>query len=67
MFCVKCQHDLIDCDCLDLKERLERIGQSPNIASRRCKEFNHHYAICDCKDPEWVIKVGGTQESEEQS
>lgn len=31
MFCLKCQKDLADCVCPDLKERLAAIGASPHI------------------------------------
>ncbi len=59
MFCVKCQTDLSECACEDLKERLEKIGKSPYIASKWCSKCNSHYAICKCKVPEWYIRQGG--------
>jgi hypothetical protein len=31
MWCVKCNHDLYECTCPDLKERLETINSHPNI------------------------------------
>jgi hypothetical protein len=31
MWCVKCNKDLSQCDCPDLKERLSRLAQCPSI------------------------------------
>jgi hypothetical protein len=31
MWCMQCNHDLSECICPDLKERLESLRQCPNI------------------------------------
>jgi hypothetical protein len=32
MFCTKCQHDLSECECPDLIERMAKLSQHPNFA-----------------------------------
>ena len=36
MFCCKCQRDLSECVCPDLKERLEALRNSPFIHQPSC-------------------------------
>lgn len=60
MFCVKCQHDLSECKCPDLKERLKRIANIPNLAVRWCVKCDSHYSQCKCQEPDWKIKTNPT-------
>ena len=55
MFCGKCQNDLVKCICPDIDERLAKIGNSPNIAFRKCLKCGKHYARCQCDEPKWGI------------
>lgn len=32
MFCAKCQHDLSECECPDLVERMAKLSQHPHFA-----------------------------------
>ena len=54
MWCCKCQHDLSECTCPDLMERLNRAAQG-NFAYKRCTICQKHYAQCRCTNPEWEI------------
>ena len=57
MFCIKCQHDLGECTCLDLKERMDKLSGSSYLAMRWCRKCDNHYAVCKCKKPDWHVKV----------
>jgi len=56
MYCMKCNHNLADCLCPDLQERLQRIAQDSNFVYRKCTKCNLHYSKCKCKQPEWIIE-----------
>jgi len=56
MFCGKCQKDLSECCCDDLKERLQDAVDGGHFVYRYCKKCDQHYAKCKCEDPEWAIK-----------
>jgi len=57
MFCTKCQNDLADCTCPDIKERLASLNKSSNFLTRVCMLCGHHYSQCDCHDPEWTVNT----------
>jgi len=56
MWCMQCKKDLVDCTCPDIKERLAKIFDHPNLAARWCKKCDNHYSQCKCEQPEWIIK-----------
>lgn len=56
MFCAKCQNDLSECTCPDIKERLKKISERNNILTKWCAECDNHYSQCKCKNPSWTIK-----------
>lgn len=58
MYCMKCNHDLSECTCPDIKERLAAISNHPNIAVKWCRKCDNHYAQCRCPEPEFYIKTG---------
>jgi hypothetical protein len=62
MWCVKCQHDLTECTCPDLPERLQALIESGSLAYRKCSICDLHYALCKCPNPVWV--VGGLSKKE---
>jgi hypothetical protein len=59
MFCMKCNHELSECTCPDLQERLGKIASSGNFMYRACKKCGNHYAKCKCEEPEWIVVGGG--------
>lgn len=64
MFCTKCQKDLSECTCEDIKERLAKISESPHIATRWCVKCDNHYSQCKCENPVWGIKSGTNKPQE---
>ena len=32
MYCLTCKHDLIDCDCPDIEERLDDMAECPSLS-----------------------------------
>jgi len=56
MWCMKCNHNLADCSCPDLQERLQSVTKNANFAYKKCAKCNLHYAKCKCEQPEWIIE-----------
>ncbi len=55
MWCMKCNHELSDCTCSDINERLASIGGAGGtLVYRACKVCKKHYAQCRCKEPLWT-------------
>jgi hypothetical protein len=48
MWCMKCNHDLMDCTCPDLKERLASANASPYVFIQTCKTCGEHHSRCKC-------------------
>ena len=59
MWCMKCQNELYECTCNDLKERIDKLSNSGGFAMKWCKKCDNHYAVCKCEKPEWIVKMGG--------
>jgi len=59
MWCMKCQHDLQECTCPDIAERLRAISSSPNILSKWCIVCDKHYSQCTCPNPVWGVRTSG--------
>lgn len=59
MWCAKCNHELSDCACPDIQERLRSLSRSPNIISRWCLTCDKHYSQCKCETPVWGTRSGG--------
>ena len=55
MFCTKCQNDLSQCICDDIKERLASLHGNKYVTYKLCKKCGEHYKRCQCKEPEWVL------------
>ena len=66
MWCGKCDHDLVECDCPDLKERMDKIIRSKFILSRVCATCKNHYAVCECETPVWTTSDKIDFEGEEK-
>jgi len=64
MFCCKCQNDLSDCICEDLKERLASLNNSPYFIYRKCRKCNLHYSKCKCGEPDWTTSHEGVELNE---
>lgn len=55
MWCIRCDHDLSDCHCPDLQERLSAIGGAGGpLIYRACVLCKKHYAKCACAEPIWT-------------
>ncbi len=54
MWCVKCNHDLSECTCPDIDERLASLAKSPHFVYRMCKVCGKHYDRCKCENPIWI-------------
>ena len=59
MYCEKCKHDLADCNCEDLQERLNKLSVNQHLVYRMCNICVLHYAKCVCKTPVWVRSDNG--------
>lgn len=60
MFCAKCQHDLMDCTCEDLAERMASLsGEGGMFVARWCGACDNHYAVCKCEAPVWGTRSDG--------
>ena len=60
MFCSKCEHDLEQCTCLDLAERMRSLsGLDGPMIARWCQKCDNHYAACRCEVPKWVARSNG--------
>lgn len=58
MWCIKCNHDLSECTCPDLMDRLNSVAEGGNFVYRRCRVCQMHYSQCKCVEPNWEL-VGG--------
>jgi len=56
MWCCKCNKDLSQCTCPDLKERLDKAAAKGKFVYKCCKICGQHYERCKCEKPEFVIK-----------
>lgn len=52
MWCAKCQHDLVDCTCPDLEERLARASRGGHFVTLFCKLCGLHKDRCRCEAPD---------------
>lgn len=59
MWCCKCNHDLTQCVCSDIDERLERLSMSPHLALRWCLKCNRHADRCICIPEDDHQSLGG--------
>ena len=57
MYCCKCQNDLADCTCDDIKERLARLKSSNHLYMRWCAKCDNHYSQCKCDNPVWTTNT----------
>lgn len=53
MWCIKCNHDLGECICLDLQQRLESLRGV--LVYKMCIACMQHYSKCVCKEPVWAL------------
>ena len=53
MFCTKCQHEIKECICSDIDERLQNSG----LVYRICKVCGKHYDRCKCESPLWTTNL----------
>ena len=60
MICGKCDHDLEECTCPDLGERMrEACDPGTHVVCRWCSDCDQHYAVCRCPNPTWMIRSDG--------
>ena len=59
MFCMKCNHDLQDCTCEDINQRLSELSGGGHIVFRMCQICALHYSRCSCENPIWVRSDNG--------
>lgn len=59
MYCMECKHDLGDCTCPDIDDRLSKLTGSHNLIFKMCQICALHYARCKCKIPIWVRSDNG--------
>lgn len=57
MWCSKCNNDLKDCTCDDIKERLASLKDSKHLLMRWCAKCDNHYSQCKCDDPVQTTNV----------
>lgn len=50
MFCTRCKNVVIDCECDDIEERLERLAEHPNFETNRCRNCQEHRQGCECDE-----------------
>lgn len=48
VFCIICQHDLADCTCPDIEERLRSLQEHPAWHIPDCKKCGKPASICRC-------------------
>jgi hypothetical protein len=58
MWCLKYNHDVGECTCPDINERLARAFSSDQVIAKWCRKCDKHYARCRCESPEWTTKGG---------
>jgi hypothetical protein len=51
MWCMICNHDLMDCTCPDIDQRLSKLANAPDLALRWCEACNRHQDRCICVPP----------------
>lgn len=54
MICTVCSHEIKNCTCGDIDERLEEIHNDANVIFKICRICSKHYERCQCKKPEWT-------------
>ena len=60
MFCMKCQHDLSECTCPDLQERLKKATAGAPVAIKWCRRCDKSYHACHCERPGFYVRGGST-------
>ena len=48
MFCTRCQHDLAECTCSDIEQRLETLSKNKGWALERCDICGEFGPRCMC-------------------
>lgn len=56
MWCCKCNRDLSECVCPDIKERLNAVAGMGSFVYRKCNKCGEHYSRCKCPEPGWVVE-----------
>lgn len=64
MWCCKCNRDLSECVCPDIKERLAGAVGGGRFAYKKCLRCGEHYSRCKCEQPEWKIEGAPKQPGE---
>lgn len=60
MHCDRCDKALERCTCGGITERMRRLSDTGGpVAARWCAKCDHHYAECDCKEPDWKLRMNG--------
>ena len=62
MWCMKCNHDVSECSCPDIAERLLGVSDGPHNIARWCLACDRHYSQCKCANPIWGTRSGGREE-----
>jgi hypothetical protein len=61
MWCMNCNHDLSECDCPDLEQRLREAQTSPHIYIPDCLKCGKPRPLCRCTEPAAPRKERGKQ------
>lgn len=56
MWCMNCKHDLSECECPDLQERLQSAMAGGHVAIKWCSKCDHSYHSCRCAAPDFYIR-----------
>ena len=59
MWCGKCNHELFECTCPDIEERLNSLRTSKHVASHFCRKCDKHHSQCRCETPEFYFPAEG--------
>lgn len=55
MWCMKCNHDVADCTCSDINERLLSVAQGGHAAFTFCRTCKEYKSRCQCDTPDFEL------------
>ncbi|HLB37500.1 MAG TPA: hypothetical protein VJL31_13090 [Gemmatimonadales bacterium] len=61
---MKCNHDLTECACPDLAERLGRAIGGGHLVVKWCSACDKSYHQCRCTAPQFYNRYNAAQEGE---
>jgi len=55
MWCGQCDHDLVECQCPDLQQRMRKLTDGV-VCVKWCRVCDQSYHSCRCPSPDFYVR-----------